>query len=57
MRLSFFTPMKVAGGPVNAAAVGSTGVTVGEYIGRGSFCEVDKWKEVKEIHRRLKGHG
>ena len=54
-RLSFFTPMKVAGGPVNAIDVGSTGVTVGEYVGGGSFCEVDKWNEAKERHRRLKG--
>ena len=48
-------PMKVAGGPVNAAVVGSTRVAVGEYIGGGSFCEVDKLKEVKEPHTRLKG--
>ena len=54
-RHTLFTPMKVAGGPANAADVGSTRVPVGEYAGGGSFCEVEKWKEVKELHRRLKG--
>ena len=46
--------MKVAGRPVNAADVGSTRVTVGKYIGGGSFCEVDDWKDVKKPHRRMK---
>ena len=31
-RLSLFIPMKVAGGPANAADVGSTMVTVGECV-------------------------
>ena len=33
-RFIFFTPMKVAGGPRNAANVGSAGVSVGSYAGR-----------------------
>ena len=48
-------PMKVAGGPLNALDVGSTRVTVGEYIGGWSFYKVDNWKEVKEPHRTMKG--
>ena len=33
-RFTFFMPMKVAGGPRNAANVGSAGVSVGSYAGR-----------------------
>ena len=47
--------MKVAGGSAHATDVGSTRVSVGEYVGGKSFCGLDKWKDAKEPHRRLKG--
>ena len=45
--------MKVAGGPMNAAVVGSIRVTVGKDVGGNNFCEVDNWKEARVPHRRM----
>ena len=52
-RLSLFTPMKVAGGPHNAASVGSVRVTVGKYADEQTFCKVDQWKVAMEPHQKM----
>ena len=52
-RHTLFTPMKVAGGPKNAATVGNIRVTVGYFKDGQSFCKVDKWKISKEPHERI----
>ena len=52
-RHATFTPMKVATCQVNAAAVGDLHVTVGEFLGGGSFCKVEAWKTMQEPHGRL----
>ena len=52
-RLSFFTPMKVAGGPRNATSVGSVRVTVGKYADEQTFCKVDQWKVAMEPHQKM----
>ena len=52
-RLSLFTPMKVAGGPYNAASVGSVRVTVGKYADEQTFCKVDQWKVAMEPHQKM----
>ena len=52
-RRAMFTPMKVAKGPVNALAVGDLGVTVGEFVGGGSFCKVEEWKTMREPHEQM----
>ena len=52
-RRAMFTPMKVAKGPVNALAVGDLRVTVGEFVGGGSFCKVEEWKTMREPHEQM----
>ena len=47
------TPMEVAKGPKNAAAVGGLRVTIGEFANGPSFCRIDAWKTIAEPHERL----
>ena len=48
-----FTLMRVAGGAKNAFAIGSMGVTVGQFEDGQRFCRVSKWKTMKGPLERL----
>ena len=54
-RETLFTPMKVAGGPLAAAQIHSSRITVGKFVGGQDFVLVDNWKTSAEPHRRLQG--
>ena len=53
-RTCLFTPMRVAGGPINAAAVGDTRVTTGTFGDGRTFTYVDSWKNSNHPHRALR---
>ena len=53
-RSCLFTPMKVAGGPSNAASVGACRVTVGRYGDGTSFRRVDDWKVASIPHQPMR---
>ena len=48
-----FTPMKVAKGQKNVAAVGDLRVTIGELADGQRFCRIEAWKTMAEHHARL----
>ena len=52
-RYCLFTPMKVAGGPKNGAAIGDVRVTKGVYSNGMDFCHIDRWKTAKDPHRAM----
>ena len=53
-RSCLFTPMRVAGGPSNAASVGACRVTVGRYGDGTSFRRVDDWKVASIPHQPMR---
>ena len=49
-RAALFTPMKVAGGPRNGLSVGEVRMTMGQYVGGGTFKRADLWKDLEDAH-------
>ena len=49
-RAALFTPMNVAGGPRNGLSVGEVRMTMGQYVGGGTFKRADIWKDFEDAH-------